>query len=392
MQKPIMAVILCVMAMLCGGFASHAQTREEVLGWIKAAESKFDNAEVEFQFGQYPKKEDVGKVDPFSMRKGNVLMKFGQKPKYKATTFGNAPWAGGPKVTSSGWGWWSGSDNGEYVRTINYFDKDDRGDSLRKPATGMGRILERSYGDEWYVKTLFGTLEYTLPAFRGVGLSHFLEEAPKETPEWKILEAEPGGLVKIWFPEDDYANKIGYVAVLDFSRGGNIVQLQRWHDYPKEGGAFDELADLQLEERDGLWVPTHFGIRYYTRQPYSECSLDWKRVNAELTDADFVLQFPEGMTVSDEVAGAVYQVNRRERNLDAAIADTLDSVEEQVRGSGNTTSASAAGVRGLEKPDDASSTPGKQWVIWLVAGAAAFIIAAFALLVRRLRRRKSTSC
>jgi len=114
-------------------------------------------------------------------------------------------------------------------------------------------------------------------------------------------------------------------------------------------------------------------------------------VNAELTDADFVLQFPEGMTVCDEVAGgAVYQV-KREHNLGSLIGETPDSVEEKGQGSGNTTSASAAGRRGMEKPDDASSTPGKQWVIWLVAGAAAFIIAAFALLVRRLRRRKSTS-
>ena len=389
MRKPIMAVILCVMAMLCGGFASHAQTREDVLGWIKEAESKFDNAEVEFQFGQYAKKEDVGKVDPFPMRKGNVLMKFGPKPTYKATTFGRSPWDEGPEGIHSGW--WSGSYDRKYVRTIGYFDKDGKGDSNNKPARGMGNIFKEHYDDEWYGETLFGTLEYTLPGFRGVGLSQYLEEAPKETPEWKVIEAEPGGLVKIWFPDHDYTYEIGCVAVLDFSRSGNIVEFHKWHFSPEEGGAINEMVDLQLEQRDGLWVPAHFGIKYYDpRQPYQECSMDWKRVNAELTDADFVLQFPEGMTVSDEVAGTVYQV-KREHNLGALIGETPDSVEEQVRGSGNTTSASAVRRRGLEKPDDASSTPGKQWVIWLVAGAAAFIIAAFALLVRRLRRRKSTS-
>jgi hypothetical protein len=138
-----------------------------------------------------------------------------------------------------------------------------------------------------------------------------LKDDPSVEPEVVCIETAP---VTTKTNMVRYKNRFYF----DPERNFAFLRHERYTQNPgEEWYLYYEIRCKDLAEaEDGLWVPSHVDIMSYTRQADNPRALfygieadltNWK-LNDRLADETFVVPFPPGCFVDDQVAGKTYTV------------------------------------------------------------------------------------
>jgi hypothetical protein len=110
---------------------------------------------------------------------------------------------------------------------------------------------------------------------------------------------------------------MSYVIQVDLAKSANIVSWESWLGHGDANATkLHVLDEIVLQEIEGQWLPISYAYKDLHYNPDTGTSLPrtavrtsfaWERINEPVSDADFVLDFPAGTRVIDDIRGVAYR-------------------------------------------------------------------------------------
>lgn len=183
-----------------------------------------------------------------------------------------------------------------------------------------------------------------IPSFyQATGLANYLDTLSGSDADWRILEYDEKGIVRIWHPlnekfatSDDLVSPReawpSYVLEIDTSKDCVIVGFEVHigvsgkYDEPSHKSKFYEILDVELVEFEGQWLPASYTLKgggwdpkkqrevYFSLDRYT---FEWKGLNQDQAEIEYRLKFPKGTHVIDRVVDLKYVVGVSDMDYDS---------------------------------------------------------------------------
>ena len=396
--------LLAIMIMLSASGASQAQmAKDDLLDVLRQAEHAIQNFRFSLELRQFAVSEDGRESEmKFSIQSSGIvatgvqcLFRVHTRSKQKDSEGGRLIDAGIPNQ-------YQGSYDGSRGKELYYEGKmaEELGGGVVQREPNTGNTLLDISGMEMLLP-FYLRMGGADPVKGGpTGLVHLLENLPPEHGEWRVEATDSASVLRIIVPHERpgiHERRPGLADVIDvdLSKGGSIVRCALWRGYGTAGGRpIVRGDDIVLEEHDGVWLPVSLAKYYDFKPPYvMRTTIRYDAVNETLSQSDFDLEFPEGVTVYDEIVGTHYTVGLDEEARKELLSQSLDELAE-VRGEapaeGSTPTPPSPGAE-----DAATATltqPGHRWGAWMAliavcAGVALAAAGAVVVLRKRQGRR-----